>query len=225
MKATFLLLALVVGCGENVSEEGVSESKFVKSDDGKQLFVTLDSEKTGYCVTEVSGDKASDNKLLTAGNGLTKRQLGQAFRFMSYKEYLTMIGLTAGGYILAMGVGVSIPFLGLLGNGSTMAVPLKVLIPVALAVPVLFMGSSVVVPVYTYYKAKQEGESARERNLEILAGGIAYEVIRRDKRVHEAVSKEMVLMLSDKKMENVISRITDTKGESSGMCDLLVAGK
>ena len=217
MKATFLLLALLVGCGEDVSEDGVSESKFVKSDDGKQLFVTLDSEKTGYCVTEVSGDKASDNKLLTAGNGLTKRQLGQAFRFLSYKEYLKMSGLTVGGLILAMGVSASLPFL------ADTGAPLKVLIPLALASPVLLLGSLAVIPVYTYYKAKQEGESARERNLELLWTG--FEVIRRDKRVHEAVSKEMVLMLSDKKMENVISRITDTKGESSGMCDLLVAGK
>ena len=241
MRLFLLALLLVTSCKGHIQDRQVSDPDFVASNDGTMLTFTysrtIDSGFTGtfggsisvniYCVLQMDENNPDTSKLITTHGGISQWQLSHSLRYMGIPEQLISSSVATIAMILASKQATKKVFEAAKDAKAEKVGKIvkhldnKPLI-VAIGIVGLFHAGKVA---YRVIRGKQEGESAGAQVVSALGTGVitgpVVELIRRTKRVGEAMSDKRVLRLSDKKMEKVVQRISALESNAPGTCDHL----
>lgn len=199
------LSLLMVGCG--VERTPVAESKNYVGR-GFQLVVTPGTHG-GYCI--LMEDAHSDRvELLTVDGALSEKQIGDAVGYMGYIEQ-TISGGIPTGMTIATGLAVV--------RKSRATVPLLIITGVA-------VGASIG---YRYFRGWLEGEGKEAIRAQALLGfflpaNLLVEYLQRKSRVNRFIDKYKRIghdTDNDRKNNNVIRRILETKPAYAGGCSTI----
>ena len=231
MKVFSIFLLVTVSCKAGVRETDVSEPNFIKSESGTMLTFTMGEEGRGYCVLKMSEDNPSAHQLITINGGLSRRQVGQALRYMGYAEHVvaagtTVIGGIVTGKLLKGKIGDQAWEVLSEADGKAGSLVLDLLrkpaIGGAIAIVGILHGGKIA---YRVIRGKQEGETTEAQVLGAFPGGLILgplvEFFRRGSRIEKAVSEYTALRFSDKKVSKIIDKIADMEGKFPESCDYL----
>ena len=202
----FMVMALlIVSCGSK--QTPVAESKNYVGR-GFQLVVTP-GKFGGYCI--LMEDAHNDRvELLTVDGALSKKQIGDAVGYMGYLEQTI-----TGGVPTVMGVATGLALV----KKSRLAVPLLIVTGISI-------GASVG---YRYLRGWIEGEGKEAVRAQALLGfflpaNLLVEYLQRKSRVDRFIDKYKRIghdTDNDRKNNNVIRRILESKPDYAGGCDAI----
>ena len=230
MKKLLVILAMIVGCKTSVRKSEPSEPNFVKSNDGTMLMLLLGighAKYENYCVMKINENDPEKKQLLTTRGGLSKKQLGEALRFMGFLENTVLPAITS----ITAWFSLHSKWL----HGQRESDKLAKLGDSAKADKAMLKAGIVGIAIFgTYHagkiayrvvKAKEEGQGTREQIESGMYSGLILgpivEFNRRGERVKKAISNFDVLRFSNKKMAEVVIKISDMEGKFPESCNHL----